>query len=309
MFIFNKAFLSPKSWLFALLIGCLWCFTRLPYRVQIRYGRKFGAFIYAKSSKVRRVTQANIGVCFPKLNQQEIDRMARESDQELGIAIAETFFTWFCNYQKLYQTSVEVIGEQNYRDALAQNKGIILLSCHFGSVDLNAVLMSRLESNGRKLIASYRPINPFVNHFLKCMRLKYGADVVESDNLRGLAKALKKGGILWYAPDMEVKNKGSIFVDFMGVKASTTTGLSRMAKLTGAVVLPVAHYRVSDKPEYQLKIMPALQNFPTDDIEQDTSTMNRVIEEIIAPYPERYWWPIKRFKHRPDGEADIYSNC
>ncbi len=287
-------------------MGFFWCFARLPYGVQIRYGRKFGAFVFAKAKKVRHVTKTNVQTCFPHLSTEQINEMALLSCQELGIAIAETMFTWFCNNDKLVKTSVKVTGEEHFQQALLQNRAIILLSCHFGSPDLNAHLISSMERNKRKLIGSFRPINPFVNRFLITKRSGYLDAIIEIKNLRQLAKRLKQGDIVWYAPDMEFQGKGATFANFMGVKASTTTALSRLTKLTDAIVLPIAHYRVNDKPEYQLKIFPALQDFPSKDLVDDTNRMNAAFEQILQPYPDRYWWAIKRFKHRPAGEAEIY---
>ncbi len=123
----------------------------------------------------------------------------------------------------------------------------------------------------------------------------------------GITRALKKKGVVWYAPDIEVKNKNSVFAEFKGVQASTTLAISRIARATNALVVPYAHYRNDDDRTYRLRIFPALDNFPSDEPIADTRALNRAIEAIIEPHPERYWWSIKRFKNRPEGEKKVVS--
>jgi KDO2-lipid IV(A) lauroyltransferase len=52
--------------------------------------------------------------------------------------------------------------------------------------------------------------------------------------------------------------------------------------------------------------MPALENFPSSDIEQDAARINQAIEQMVYANPEQYGWVHKRFKTRPPGEAAIY---
>jgi len=34
--------------------------------------------------------------------------------------------------------------------------------------------------------------------------------------------------------------------------------------------------------------------------------MNKDMEALIMSKPEQYWWSYNRFRHRPEGEPDIY---
>ena len=181
-----------------------------------------------------------------------------------------------------------------------------MLSCHYGCVDLNGVLLSSLDRGEKKFVATFRQTDEFVNRFLESVRSQYCDLILPSVDQRNIVKNLKANNIVWYAPDIEVKGKGAEFVDFMGIKASTTVVISRLAKITNAVVLPVAHYREDESPRYRLKIFPALESFPSDDLPGDTRQINAAIERIIEPDPACYWWVIKRFKRRPDGEKSPY---
>jgi KDO2-lipid IV(A) lauroyltransferase len=57
---------------------------------------------------------------------------------------------------------------------------------------------------------------------------------------------------------------------------------------------------------YELRFYPAWENYPSGDVAADTRRMNEFIEQRILEMPEQYFWPHKRFKTRPDGEAKFY---
>jgi KDO2-lipid IV(A) lauroyltransferase len=53
-------------------------------------------------------------------------------------------------------------------------------------------------------------------------------------------------------------------------------------------------------------ILPALLDFPSDDIEKDSARINKAIEDMVYANPGQYGWVHKRFKHRPPGEQPLY---
>ena len=57
---------------------------------------------------------------------------------------------------------------------------------------------------------------------------------------------------------------------------------------------------------YEVKLLPAWQNFPSDDVVADTAFMNKQLEGYILDQPAQYFWVHKRFKTRPEGEPEFY---
>jgi KDO2-lipid IV(A) lauroyltransferase len=94
-------------------------------------------------------------------------------------------------------------------------------------------------------------------------------------------------------------------VPFFGVPTATITGLARVAKVTGAVVVP-AITRQEDGG-YVTRFHPAWGDYPSGDLEADTRRMNAFLEDRIREMPEQYFWVHKRFKTRPKGEASLYG--
>ena len=108
-------------------------------------------------------------------------------------------------------------------------------------------------------------------------------------------------------PDQDYGAKHSIFAPFFGIPAASITATSRIARMSGAAIVPFFQTRLPDNRGYKLTLYPALQDFPGEDIEQDTRRINQLVEARIREQPEQYLWVHRRFKTRPPGEANFYK--
>ncbi|MFT5506154.1 MAG: KDO2-lipid IV(A) lauroyltransferase [Gammaproteobacteria bacterium] len=290
-----------------LAIGIAHVLARLPYSLGQKIGLWVGQRLRA-SKKPLHVASTNISRSFPDLDSSERNDLVTRFFRHQGLDLFETMVIWCRNGQHLVQ-DVDIKGMQHLTAALSQNKGIILMSSHFGNVDMSAMLMSWI---GRQhglfsFSATYREQpNPVLDRFMTQGRGQYFDKLIAVDNMRQVARDLKSGQIVWYAPDMNVDKKNSVFVPFMGIPASTTTAISRLAKLSDAIVLPYAHYRLPGKYKYRVNILPPLSNFPSNDVIADTARINNFVEDLVKQHPEKYWWILRRFKTRPAGEPSFY---
>ena len=80
--------------------------------------------------------------------------------------------------------------------------------------------------------------------------------------------------------------------------------LSRFARLGRAKVVPVLSKLTPQG--YNIEVLPAWKDFPTDDVEADTSLMNERLAGWIDTMPSQYYWVHRRFKTRPAGEPSVY---
>ncbi len=76
--------------------------------------------------------------------------------------------------------------------------------------------------------------------------------------------------------------------------------------MSGAVVIPFFHRRLSDGSGYALRLGAPMENFPGTDVLDDTARVNACIEQMVREAPEQYLWVHKRFKTRPDDGASPY---
>ena len=93
-------------------------------------------------------------------------------------------------------------------------------------------------------------------------------------------------------------------LDFYGISAATVPSLSRFARLGRAKVVPVVTRLTPEG--YDVQVLPAWENFPSDDVTADTALMNERLQGYIDTMPEQYYWVHKRFKTRPAGLPPVY---
>lgn len=99
----------------------------------------------------------------------------------------------------------------------------------------------------------------------------------------------------------------SAVVPFFGEPAVTSTATSSIARSSKAAVVPFVSTRDGNRPYYKLKILPALDDFPSDDMLADTLRINRAIESWIRECPAQYYWVHRRFRDRPEEYGDAYA--
>jgi len=297
---------KTQRFLFACAVGVLRVIALLPLTLLLKTGNVFGFLLLHFSSKTVHVSRVNLQLCFPELSSAEREKLLRASIYALGQSVSETLVIWFKNASQILERNVEMEGEQYWEAALKEKRGVILLSCHSGSLDLNVALAHQLNRNKREFAFTYRqPSSACVDEFLREVRKPYADSFFPVSNLLGISRVLKKGGIVWYAPDIETSKKGRVFVKFMGVDAATPTAIPKLAESTGALVLPYMHKRLTGN-RYGLRFFPPLEFQAAATVEQGTQQVNNAIELIVRERPEAYWWCIKRFRYREDGGPSVY---
>jgi KDO2-lipid IV(A) lauroyltransferase len=283
-------------------IAIVWLLRLLPLSVLAPIGQGLGMLLYAVARERRMVVHTNLRLCFPQRPEAERNRIARAHFRAMGRAILEQGISWWSSAERLRRL-VRVEGQSYLDDALKQQ--VIVFAPHFVGLDMGAIRMSSEYS----MIDIYsNQKNPVFNALLLKARSRFGHSKLLSrqDGIRPVVKAMREGWSLFYSVDMDFGPEGSIFVPFFGVQAATITGLSRMARLTGARVVPFVTRQLPGAQGYEVRFYPAWENFPSDDVVADTRRMTAFIEERILEAPEQYYWVHKRFKTRPPGEARFY---
>jgi KDO2-lipid IV(A) lauroyltransferase len=85
------------------------------------------------------------------------------------------------------------------------------------------------------------------------------------------------------------------------------SALPRLAKLTGAQVIPAVTRQLPWGCGYAVRFYPPWDDYPGDDVDADVARMNTFIEDRIREMPPQYLWLHRRFKTRPAGEPCLYE--
>ena len=298
-------FLHPKYWLSWIGVGFLWLMSQLPWRWQMKTGGAIGNFLYLVVPKRRQVCLTNLNIAFPEKSDFEKEAIAKAHFQSLGKGLFDASFSWWGNNEKLLNLS-HINGIEHLDTALDTKRPIIFLSSHFTSLEVSgSILADRLRS-----CFVFRPHqNKLLNHLSIQRREARFGQTISKYNIRGMLKVLKQGTAVWYAPDQHFQGKNHIMVPFFGVDTPTNPATSKLAKLSNAVVILIFCTREdtpSDAMGYTLHIMPPLQNFPSDDINDDTLRINSIIEQQVQTKPEQYLWTHKRYKSCQLNGKSIY---
>jgi KDO2-lipid IV(A) lauroyltransferase len=301
-----RAYLAPKYWPMWLAFGLLRLMAMLPIRWTQTIGTGLGLLVYRLVPSRRRVARINIRQAYPGYSDEQIRALNIASFKSLGISVFETAQAWWADRD--YMRSIcEVEGKQHLDDALAKGKGVILLTGHFTTLEIGAMLIGLQTTLKGVYNGVYKKAhNPMFNAFMAHYRSTYGEELIENKNVRALIRGLRKGRATWFAPDQDFSEQDIVFTPFLGGIASTLTATARMAEMTGAKVVPFYPVRLDRGRGYRLVILPALKDFPSNDIEKDSARINKAIEDMVYANPEQYGWVHKRFKYRPRGEPPIY---
>src|SRR5262245_8994871 len=294
-------FLGPRYWLVWFGLGVVRLINFLPLRAQLGTGRFFGRIGWIFARRDRRIADINIKLCLPQLDARERRRLVRDHFASLGCALLETGLVWWASDSR-WRRMVEFPGIEHLEAALRRGRGALLLSAHFTTLETGARALTLL---GPTSIMYLTPGNALIAELSRRGRTRHTVQAISSDQIRDLLQNLKNNLPVWYAPDQRYTEKNSELVPFFGHPAASNVATSRLAKITGAPVLPFFPRRCADNRGYIVRIHPPMRDFPTDDPIADTSRFHALIENNAREHPEQYLWTYKRFK-RPGPDGDPY---
>lgn len=292
-------FLAPRFWPVWLGLAVLRAASLLPFGSLIWMGRRLGGVLYRLLSDRREIARRNIERCFPDGDAATHEALLKGHFAALGIGVLETALAWWAGDARLVHRA-RFEGLEHLERALARGCGVILLSAHFTVMDLGV----RLLGTRVALDALYRPLgHPLIDEIMCRGRLRGLERVLVKTDLRGMLRSLRGNRAVWFAPDQAHSGANSTLAPFFSIPAPTNTVASRVARKSGAAVVPFFPLRERGDRSYRLLFLPALEDFPGPEPQADAARINALIEEQARAAPEQYLWIHRRFK----GEPGMYS--
>ena len=270
----------------------------LPPAMGYGLGRPVGALVLATSPQLRRILTSNFShVLGPDASEEQVQSLVRRACANLIKGHYDLFrLSRLSSEEILGMTRVE--GREHLDRALAQGKGVILFSAHFGNVD---ILIQVPLAFGVPLSTPVEHIQPerLFQYTLR-LRTSHGLRMYPTGGpMMGLYRALKRGEVIGLAADRGI-DVSTRKVDFFGAPASLPEGPVRLALRTGAALVPGFGLRLSDN-SFLARIEPALELPNTGDREADVAAgmemVVEVLERIISQQPEQWLlakpvWPM-----------------
>jgi Kdo2-lipid IVA lauroyltransferase/acyltransferase len=289
-----------------LALGWLWLIHWLPLPLLRMMGTTVGSALWLVARERRQVADVNLRLCFSAqgdLPAQDAATRAghvRAVFRVFGQSLVDRALLWHAGPERIRRL-VQLSGEAHLERFSGQP--VILLAPHFAGLD---AAWARLSLDRRMVSIYSRQKNAAFNAALIKGRSRFNQPVLLSrqEGVRAALRELSAGLPLYYLPDMDFGPRDSVFAPFFGVAAATVTAVSRLARISGARVVPVVT-RMTPQG-YAVTIHAPWEQFPGASDEEDAQRMNAFIETEVRANLDQYHWLHKRFKTRPPGEARFY---
>ena len=271
----------------------------LPLPAVRRLGEWLGLMFYLVDRVHRRIALANLQVAFPNKSADECRAVVKSMFQHFGRLLLELLkYSSLPKDQQL--TLVDWEGEERVRLALAQGKGILFCTGHFGFWEQQA-LAHALKFEPMAVMA--RPLdNPKLHDLLEGIRTSNRNEVVyRRGAVRKVLRLLADGKAVGILIDQHMTSADAIYVDFFGRPAATTSTLAALALRTGAPVIPLFAFPLPGgryRMIYEHPVEPP-QPGSEDAVREFTQRCTDVLEMHVRHHPELWLWMHRRWRDAP----------
>jgi len=188
---------------------------------------------------------------------------------------------------------VRVDGGQHLTAAVASGRGVVLTTGHLGAFELVA---AHVAECGHVFRALARPLRePRLDMVLTEHRRRLGFTTISTRGpLREAVRHLRAGGVLGVVMDQRVRRGGSV-VSFLGRPTRMTDGPARLARSTGALLLPGGIVRLPDG-RHRIRFLPPLEPAPHAPVRHDTQRLATALQILIDDAPEQWMWIHPRWE-------------
>lgn len=269
----------------------------LPLEWALEIGRCLGRLAFGVVTDRRRVVLKNLQTAFGgEKSPGELEAIARRTFSNLGMTLVE-----FLRMPRLemdyYHRYARVEGWEHLNQALAEGKGVIALTFHFGNWEMPGLGASFF---GYPIVALAQRIhNPWIDGYVRSTRKAAGVTILPKRQVsRQVIDHLRQGKIVAIFVDQRERKKSQVMVDFFGKKASTTPSPVVFSLRTGAPMIPLFTVR-ENRSHHHVVIGRPLVPETTGDMERDLKTnteiYTNILEGMIRKYPDQYFWLHNRW--------------
>lgn len=276
-----------------------------PVEVNMGTARLIGDFIYTISRRHRERILGNLRRSFPGMTDRQYARLGRRSMQALIMLGVDVIFTTRLIHLETWSKYVELENFHDVVSLLVRDKGLILLTGHYGNWEVLGYVLATL---GFETTSIARPLdNPHVNEWLLGVRERQGQRIIDKKGATTeVAPLLARGGAVGFIADQNAGSKG-MFVDFFGRKASTYKSIGLLAMEYEVPVVIGYARRLDGRFRFRVGVQdiiyPADWQDQPDPLRYITQRYTKGIEDFVRNDPGQYLWVHRRWKTRPKGEA------
>ena len=266
------------------------CLEKLP-KFFLKSNYKINYFLLFRVLKLRKkMALENLRIAFPEKDNKWYNTIIKKCYQFYLEEIVD-FLSQYAHFdlKKVHLNNIHILDE-----ALKEEKGVILVSGHFGSFHKLFVAMAK---NGYKNIAgvSYKQNNREAGRLFLELRKPYISNEMHKGGPSNeVKKSLQNKEILILLSDQDAGQKG-IFVNFFNILSSTPSGAARYNQIMGSPLIFCSIVKTNNHHEANFERIDTANMSIEDTVQKYTS----MLEQMIRKYPEQYFWLHKRWKTKP----------
>lgn len=277
----------------------------LPYELVGRLGMGFGTLLFRLAGGERRRTLEGLQTAFGgELDEKEIERLALGVWSGLGRNLFEVARWLRMTPDGIVAQITRVQGAEHMEAVLERGKGAFVVTAHLGNWELmGGFLAARYPPAVAVAKKLYDSRFDDLITYLRTEKLR-GTMIKRGFALRAILESLRKNLVIMALCDQDT-GKDGVYVPFFGKEAWTQSGVARIARKTGAALVPA--FAVRGKGGcFEVHFEKEIEVPRTTDAEADVvETVRRyteVIESYVRAYPDQWMWMHPRWKTRPPGE-------
>lgn len=280
---------------------CLRLLALLPLPVLRAIGTLHGRILYWMKSRSARTSDINISLCYPQLSTEERSLFVQRSLVATGRSVYETAPIWYWQQNSLENLIVDFQGLELLQQTLAQS-AVIAICPHWGNWEVCSFALGGKFPT--KILFDERRLGAFKAQ-VSSARSRFGISMVPINfgGLRALIKSLDQGDLVIILPDQVPTRGTQLLVDFMGVKAQTTTIVHSLTQKHNVEIVMLTIERV--KQGFFVRVEPASDKLKHEDAVIATQCLNDEVARVIQRDPTQYQWEYKRFRRVPG--VDVYA--
>jgi len=268
----------------------------------LNLARKFSsplAYLFFYLIPIRKkVVFENLNKAFPELDAGTIKKIAFGCYKNFIISLIEIMCMPGMSKEKIINM-LPLYNADLIKRKHEEEKGVILLSAHFGNWEyIAASISARIDIPFHVVVKSQR--NPFVNNWMNKARTRWINKIIPLGiSIRQVYKELKNKNIVAMVADQRGPFEG-IRVKFFGINTAVYSGPAILAIKTEA---PVIYGLTIRQPDYTYKVILEeidLTGLPENEEERVIEISQRhtsFLEKFIKQYPEQWFWMHKRWKY------------
>jgi KDO2-lipid IV(A) lauroyltransferase len=271
--------------------------VQIPKRHILFMGKIFGSFLYSFDVPHRRIVRRNLQFSYPEWSRNQIRGLSKRIFQHFGIAILEILQMAYSTCEEMLN-NVQIEGEEIIIEALAKQKGVIVISAHLGNWEVAlqycpCYIQIPLTGVAKKLR------NSMLDRLVHRLRTRFGNRIIyKKGALPEMTQTLRQGEILGLLMDISRRFDG-VEVQFFGHRATATPAAALLAIRCKSPVVPIFSHRnrtgdlvIRAERPVEIKRTGNLRS----DLQTNTQLITDRVERAVRKNPEQWNWILKRWK-------------